>query len=149
MMQDGAYFYNPPAMTYREHAPAPRLAEIVDRIWTLEATASEFGDADQPVLPDGRLELILHFGDRFKRVEADGSSELQAASIVAGQLSGPLVLRPTGHVSVLGVRLRPYGAAALLRARQTDFIGHTLDVELASAALARTLRPAARSPLTA
>src|SRR6266404_7912558 len=81
MMQDGAYFYNPPAMTYREHAPAPRLAEIVDRIWTLEATASEFGDADQPVLPDGRPELILHFGDRFKRVEADGSSELQAASI--------------------------------------------------------------------
>ena len=112
MMQDGSLFYNPPAMTYSEHAPAPRLA-------------------------------------RFRCIETHGSSELQALSIVAGQLSGPLVLRPTGHVSVLGVRLRPYGAAALLRARQTDFIGHTLDVELASAALARTLRPAARSPLTA
>src|SRR5437867_9584422 len=31
MMQDGSLFYNPPAMTYSEHAPAPRLAAIVER----------------------------------------------------------------------------------------------------------------------
>ena len=66
MRQDGLLFYNPPAMTYREHAPAPRLAPIVDRIWTLEGSRGEFGETDQPVLPDGRPELILHFGDRFR-----------------------------------------------------------------------------------
>jgi len=92
------------------------------------------------VLPDGRPELILHLGDRFTRVDANGCTEMQSTMIVAGQLTGPLVLRPTGRVSVLGVRLRPYGAAALLRAPQTAFIGHTLDAELASAALAPTLR---------
>jgi AraC-like DNA-binding protein len=144
MMQDGSLFYNPPAMTYREHAPAPRLAAIVDRIWTLEGPFDSrdpgLAQGDQAVFPDGRPELILHFGDRFRRIETHGSSELQALSIVAGQLTGPLVLRPTGRVSVLGVRLRPYGAAALLRAPQTDFIGHTLDVELASPRLARALR---------
>src|SRR5262245_57939964 len=107
MRQDGLLFYNPPAMTYREYAPAPMLADVVDRIWTLEGSPGELGESDQPVLPDGRPELILHFGDRFRRVEADGSSEVQAAAIVAGQLTGPLVLRPAGRVSVLGVRLRP------------------------------------------
>jgi hypothetical protein len=63
-MQDGPYFYNPPAMTYREHAPAPMLAEIVDRIWTLEGVAGEFGDGDQPVLGPGRSRDVSRDLDR-------------------------------------------------------------------------------------
>lgn len=96
------------------------LAQIVERIWTLEGDVSDLAASEQPVLPDGRPELIIHFGDPFLRSYADGREERQAAVLFAGQLTGPLVLRPTGRVSVLGIRFRPYGAAALLNVPQAE-----------------------------
>jgi hypothetical protein len=58
---------------YREYAAVPALAFVVDRIWTLEGHAREMADV-QPVLPDGRPEIILHLGDPFERVHGDGET---------------------------------------------------------------------------
>lgn len=127
-------------MKYTETAPPPRLAPIVDRIWTLEGDAGGL-TGDQPVLPDGRPELIVHFGDPFDRVDEAGISR-QAAVVFAGQLTGPLVLRPTGRVAVLGVRFRPDGAVALIAESQAALAGLTPAVEALHARLARALAAA-------
>ena len=115
-------------MDYREFAPSPELAPVVARMWTLSGEAGELGDALQPVLPDGHPELVLHLGDFFARVDGDGRAERQPLALFAGQLSGPLTLRPSGRVAVVGVRFHPFGAAALLRAPQHETAGLTLDV---------------------
>ena len=44
-------------MEYREFAATPALALIVDCVWTLDGHAREMADA-QPVLPDGRPEIV-------------------------------------------------------------------------------------------
>ena len=113
-------------MDYRQFAPSPRLAPFVECVWTLEGHASELGPEEQPVLPDGRPELIVHFADPFDRVAADGRRERQAAVLFAGQLDAQLVLQPTGRISVLGVRFHPFGAAALLRDSQVRLVGRTI-----------------------
>lgn len=116
-------------MQYEEFPAHPSLASVVDRLWTLSGDASALGADTQPILPDGRPELILHFGDAFERIHADGRVERQPAVIFAGQLTSQLLLRPTGAIGVLGVRFHPYGAAALITISQDKLAGLTIGVD--------------------
>ncbi|MEZ5319036.1 MAG: helix-turn-helix transcriptional regulator [Vicinamibacterales bacterium] len=137
-------------MRYREHPIPADLSAIVEVLWTLEAAAPGPGEsAAQPVIPDGRSEIVLHWGDRFERGGEDGRFIAQPMAIVAGQLREPLVLRPTGVASMLGIRLRPAGAAALWTGPQVALAGRTLDAGAVSPAVERwliELRDGCRTP---
>ena len=126
-------------MEYIEFAPRPSLSPFVDRIWTLTGSAAELDSASQPILPDGRPELVLHFGDAFERVTADGAVSVQGSTIFAGQLTGQLTLRPTGRVAVVGVRFHPFGAACLIAAPQHQLTGFTPAIDEVDPSLARAL----------
>ena len=127
-------------MLYQEYAPLAALAPFVDRLWTLEGHASMLGGALQPVLPDGRPEVILHLGEKFERVHPDGHQERQDDLLFAGQMTSQLVLRPTGSIKVLGIRFEPFGAAALFRVPQHELAGLTVDLAAVSTPLAGALR---------
>src|SRR5687767_7196060 len=116
-------------MNYREFSPSRALARFVDRIWTLTGHASELDGAVQPVLPDGRPELVIHFGDPFDRVSGDGTVARQPRVLFAGQLLERLALRPTGEVAVLGVRFHPFGASAFVDVPQHHLIGQTIALD--------------------
>lgn len=124
---------------YRELAPPAALAATIQCLWTMEGDARELGSDLQPVLPDGRPELILHLGDPFERIDESGRRERQAALLFAGQLTRQLVLRPTGRIAVAGVRFRADGAAALLEIPQNDLTGLTVPLGDLSASLGRDL----------
>ena len=126
-------------MRYVEHAPIPALAHVVECVWTLEGHARELAEPAQPILPDGRSEMILHFGDPFERLD-EGSAVRQPLLIFAGQLTRRLVLQPTGRVAVLGVRFRPDGAGVFVRAPLRDLVGQTIDVADAAPSLAQAAR---------
>lgn len=125
-------------MQYREIAPVPELADVVDCLWTLEGHASGHGEPE-PVLPDGRPELVLHFGDPFERLESGGVAERQPSLIYAGQLTRQLLLRPTGRIAVLGVRFLPHGAVGILTVPQHELAGLTIALDAVSPRLRRAL----------
>lgn len=127
------------AMQYRELPPFARLAPFVDRVWTLTGSVSELGEGAQPIFPDGRPELVMHFGDPFDRVGPTGVVARQPVTILAGQLTEPLTLEPTGAVAVLGVRFHPFGASSFLRAPMHLLNGLTIGVDDISPGLARAL----------
>jgi AraC-like DNA-binding protein len=124
---------------YTESAPPAALASIVRCVWTLEGHADDFGDAIQPVLPDGCPELVVHVGDPFERVDDSGAVERQPAVLIAGQLISQLSLRATGRVGVAGVRFHPDGAAALLGTPQQDLAGLTIGIDDVSTPLFRCI----------
>jgi AraC-like DNA-binding protein len=126
-------------MEYAEYPPIAQLEPVVALVWTLAGEASALDTDTQPVLPDGRPELILHFGDAFERVNTDGSIERQPRLIFAGQLTSQLLLRPTGAIGVLGVRFHPFGAAALFSQPQDALAGLTIGVEALSPPLSQAL----------
>lgn len=126
-------------MEYREFLPGGLLGPFVERIWTLTGAASEFDGAAQPVLPDGRPELVVHFGDPFERLGDTGESTRQARVLLAGQLTAQLTLRPTGRIAVLGVRFHAFGASAFARVPQHQLAGLTIAIEDVAPALARAL----------
>jgi AraC-like DNA-binding protein len=123
-------------MQYTEFAPLPKLAPFLERTWTLEGHADAIGGEPQVVLPDGRTELVLHFGDAFERIDS-AASVRQPWLLFAGQLTRQLVLRPTGAIGVVGLRFHPYGAAQLFDAPQHELAGRTPAVSELSAQTAR------------
>ena len=70
----------------------------------------------------------------------------QPRTIFAGQLTSPLVVRPTGTIAVVGVRFRADGVPAVIRGPQHRLAGLTLDLGDLSATLARQLRDACEAP---
>jgi AraC-like DNA-binding protein len=126
-------------MDYREFPASVALAPYVDRIWTLTGNAAELGGAVQPVLPDGRPELVLHFGNLFERLDHGAASSLQSRVLLAGQLIEQLTLKPTGAVAVLGVRFHAFGASAFVEVPQQDLAGLTIAVDDLSRPLGRAL----------
>lgn len=133
-------------MQFSEIQPLAALAGFVDRIWMLEAPPDAAAAGD-PILPDGRPELVLHLGDPFDVVD-DGQAVRQAPILFAGQLPSRLVLRPTGRTAVLGVRFHPHGGAALLSVPQHELMGAPFGLDDLHPALKRdvsAVRDSARS----
>jgi AraC-like DNA-binding protein len=139
-------------MHYEEFRPIPPLGAVVERLWTLAGHADDLGGHDQPVLPDGRPELIVHLGDPFDRIDAAGRHDRQPAILFAGQLTSQLTLRPAGRIRVVGVRFHPFGASALGVGPLHELSGLTIGVADISAPISRALgqvRSATDDPRTA
>jgi AraC-like DNA-binding protein len=124
---------------YREYLPSALLAGVVRCIWTLEGQCHDLAATAQPILPDGRAEIVLHLGAPFDVLHDDGRIERQPRLIFAGQLTSPLVLRPSGAISVVGIRFRADGAPAFIDIPQHRLAGHTLDLRELSRPLADRL----------
>jgi AraC-like DNA-binding protein len=88
----------------------------------------------QRIIPDGRPELILNFGQPFESY-TDGIWKSQPECFFVGQITGPLLLRPSGPAGMLGITFRPNGATQLLRLHMCELT----DSAIALADLSRRL----------
>src|SRR3982751_463857 len=95
-------------MRYREYQPRPESRPFLHCLWTLETDDRSV----QRIVPDGRPELIVNLAAPCEALR-DGSWRLQDRSFLAGQLTGPLRIRPSGPARILGARFLPQGAAAV------------------------------------
>jgi AraC-like DNA-binding protein len=93
--------------------PAPKpLDALIHCFWFLRGPME--GAEVQSVVPDGRMEIVLHLGEPFAEVGADGVARPQATALVAGQLTAPFRLLPRGPADVVGIRFRSEGARSVL-----------------------------------
>jgi AraC-like DNA-binding protein len=112
-------------MRYAEYLPSPRCARLVDRFWILEGPAAGVPDA---IIPDGRIELIVHYSGTFWR-HAAGSIVRQPASLLVGQMTGPAILAPEGYAGVAAIRLRSAAARTLLEFSVDEISERFVDLE--------------------
>jgi AraC-like DNA-binding protein len=132
-------------VSYREIPPAAALTPFVESFWLLDADhAGEAGPA-QRVVPDGHPELILNLAAPFEYFE-NGTWHRQPRIFFAGQIRGPLLLRPSGRARILGVRFTPHGAAAILDPPMHQLAGRFTPIDDFSPALHRALDRALNSP---
>jgi AraC-like DNA-binding protein len=111
-------------MRYAEYSPAPALARVVDRYWILEGRGP---GQPEPILPDGRIEIVLHFGEPFERHHPNGCIERQEAAIVVGQMRAPICIAARGAVGVAGIRLKPAAGRCSLGCRADELSEHVVD----------------------
>jgi AraC-like DNA-binding protein len=103
-------------MHYRELTPAPQLQPFIRCYWLLDAEAPSADVAPERILPDGCVEIILNLADSFERHHADGAVERQPNALLIGPSTRHLAIKPTGTVSLVGIRFFPAGAAPFLSA---------------------------------
>jgi len=113
-------------MRYREFVPAAPLRPLVHRIWMLQGEVGAEADF-QRAMPDGRPELIFNLADRFES-RGPGGRERQPEALLVGPTTRAIELRPTGRVDLLGLRLQPGAAPALLRHSGLELVDRALDL---------------------
>jgi AraC-like DNA-binding protein len=124
-------------LKYSEHGPSPALRPYVDCFWFLEGSeGAEAGAA--PILPDGRMELIVNYGDPFQRLRGN-VSEIQPRSFLTGQMTGPIVLRPARDAGILGIRFKPGGAYPFFNFPQSEILDQTASLDWLWGRLAREI----------
>jgi AraC-like DNA-binding protein len=109
-------------MEYREQRVLPPLDRFVECVWFLTDARDAAPDpafaafrTPQRILPDGCIELIFHFRDRFLAISATGHATTQPACFVVGLLTMPFVVGPAADVDTMAVRFRPGGAYPFFR----------------------------------
>ncbi|MDX2151175.1 MAG: helix-turn-helix domain-containing protein [Bryobacteraceae bacterium] len=101
-------------MRYLQYRPGPPVSDYVHCLWLLEGESAP----EQVISPDGRMELILHYGDRFRQ-----ASGLQPRAMVAGQQWRHLRVEATGRVGLVGARFHAWGSNAVLREQAGEWAG--------------------------
>ena len=101
-------------MRYRELHPKPPLSHFVECFWTLEGENTSEPVQAERILPDGCIELILNFGDRFSQHSGVKRFD-QPRHFLVGQMTGPILISPMGAVELIGVRFHPGGTLPFLR----------------------------------
>jgi AraC-like DNA-binding protein len=83
-------------------------------------------------------QLILNLAQPFESCQ-DGEWRLQPRCFLAGQITGPLLLRPIGEARMLGVRFRAHGAGRMLGTPMPETTSRIVDLSDLVPALARDL----------
>jgi AraC-like DNA-binding protein len=125
-------------MRYSEIPSRPPLNRFVECFWTLEGDGPSPGGMPERILPDGCVELILNFGDRFSQHQ-NNERELQPRHFLVGQMSGPILISPNGAVQLLGVRFHPGGTAPFLRVPMNELTDQIAELGSLSRELEREL----------
>jgi AraC-like DNA-binding protein len=113
-------------MRYAEYSPAPRFAALVERFWLLEGQAVGAPDA---IIPDGRVELIFHYGGTFWRHRSGCDPIRQPGCLLVGQMLEPVTLGPEGMAGVAAIRLRPAAAKTLLGFSLREVVGAFVELD--------------------
>ncbi len=100
-------------MHYSETKPHGFSEHFVKLYWELAYRRNEMS-GPEPVLPNGCVEIIFDFRERFMTYRSGALAEIQPRSIVAGQLTSRLMIGPSGETDMFGVRLRYESAFSLL-----------------------------------
>ncbi|MGZ5279924.1 MAG: DUF6597 domain-containing transcriptional factor [Pseudobdellovibrionaceae bacterium] len=119
-------------LTYKTIEPCPELEPFVECFWLLAAPRNYNEEPrNEIVLPDGKTELIIHFGDHFCKLEKiDNESQFvrQARVLMSGQLTEHIVLKPTGEIGVVAARFKPAGAARFFSLPYEEIVDQVIDL---------------------
>jgi AraC-like DNA-binding protein len=109
---------------YSEWRPR-RLAGLVEVIWYFKGPTSS---ARKRILPNGMVEMLVNFGEPYRTISGAGPEWLKKAWL-AGLQSGPMVGEQPPRQDVMGVRMCPAGAYALLNGPMREISELVVDLE--------------------
>ena len=116
-------------MEYNTYQPDNRLAKQVKFYWTLENKDTDAPHGRERIFPDGCIELIFNFGDRFMKFDSDTEWHIQPLSFIHGQLKTYFELQATGRIGIFSARFHPAGLQPFIDFDVDTFTGNTLTVQ--------------------
>jgi len=107
------------------HWSPVQLSAVLDQLWYFEGTVAV---PRERVFPDGRVDLIVHLGPVYRQVTGERTDPFSISCISGLLLTSNVVEAPPDACAVLGLRLRPAGAFALLARALPELVGITVDL---------------------
>jgi AraC-like DNA-binding protein len=101
-------------MFYREFQPVELLSRHIKCFWILEQTETNSSSRKEILLPDSFIELIFHYGDRFREYLDEKTYHLQPRSFIYGQKKNFIRIEPDGKIGIIGVRFLPGGISSFI-----------------------------------
>src|SRR5688572_1371769 len=115
-------------MDYQVFTPVAELQPFVKCFWTMEAER-EAEPVRQRIVPDGCMEMIFNYGDRYQQYFEDGASILQPQSFVFGQITSFIEVAPAGVTGIVAARFLPEGLTPFLDVPVTSLENKAVSVE--------------------
>jgi AraC-like DNA-binding protein len=112
-------------MKFHQFQPFRPLQSLVECYWIVEGEST----AVSKIIPDGYPEMIFHFGDHYEIFSGKDGWERQSLSLAAGQLTQPILLRPSGRSLVFGVKFKPSAMWKLFQCNMHDLQNKTVSLE--------------------
>jgi AraC-like DNA-binding protein len=112
-------------MKFQQFEPFHALQEFIECYWIVEGDAT----AASKIIPDGYPEMIFHFGARYEIFSEEKQWQIQPLSIAAGQLTRPILIRPSGMSGVFGVKFKPSGMWKLFQCNMHALQNKTVNLD--------------------
>lgn len=116
----------PDTPVYLEIEPPTSLRPFIRCLWAYMDPDPK--GAVQRIAPDGCPELVMDFGAPYAEQGRDGVYYNQPMVLLAGQITRPMLIRPTGPVGVIAARFEPDGARDFLKAPLSSITDERIDV---------------------
>jgi methylphosphotriester-DNA--protein-cysteine methyltransferase len=123
-------------MNFHQFPASPALQSAISCYWIIEGNET----AASKIIPDGSPEMIFHFGDPYEIFDDQSTARIQPLSLVAGQLTRPITIRPTGKSGVFGVKFFPAGLWKLFKINMRDLQNETLYLDEVMGVKTQTFR---------
>lgn len=104
----------------------PDLAGLVEGVWCFQGSMALPRERHFPL---GTLDLIVHLGPVYRHVQGHRSDPFPRSCFSGLLLESDVIEAPPGPSSVLGIRLLPPGAWALLGRPLDELSGHTVELD--------------------
>ncbi len=130
-------------MQYREIQPGRLLAPFIECFWTLEGEPDPSESTPERILPDGCVEIILSFAARFAEIGEHLEEKLQPSHFLVGQMTRPVLIKPTGSVRLIGIRFHPGGTFPFVRFSMHEVTDQIIELGALAADLEREFIAAA------
>ena len=114
-------------MNYREFRPHPRLARDVKLIGSLEADAPAGAAPPHRILPDGIVEVVIHYRDPYRMRYAGEPWRRQPSSLAVSQTKRFLEIEPAGKSGFVAIRFFPWGARRFFRVPVREIADRAID----------------------
>lgn len=104
----------------------PDLADRVEGVWCFQGVMALPRERHFPL---GTLDLIVHLGPVYRHVQGERSDPFPRSCFSGLLLESDLIEAPPEPSAVLGIRLLPPGAWALLGRPLHELSGHTVELD--------------------
>src|SRR4029434_6163326 len=130
-------------MRYQEIQPGRSLAPFIECFWTLEGEPDPVESTPERILPDGCVEIILSFADRFTEIDERSGEKLQPYHFLVGQMTRPVIIKPNGSVRLIGIRFHPGGTFPFITIPMDETTDRIIELGAIAADLEREFKEAA------
>lgn len=114
-------------MTYLEFPPLPELADDVQLIFSMESDSGDVHAREQ-IMPDGIVELVVHWGDPYYTRQAS-SRFVQPRCFAISMMRKAVEIESAGRTGFLAVRFYPWGAHHFFTRPIRSFLDQTVPAE--------------------